>query len=106
MVGSAAMTNVRRIYHHFEEKKKEERKKMKEEKKQEATQEQHRDSFFHFFEVSSNQSKIIDAASEILSKFLKISYFSATIYSNGYFLATYTSPGARETGCLTTSTHV
>jgi len=48
MVGSAAMTNVRRIYHHFEEKKKEERKKMKEEKKQEATQEQHRDSFSFF----------------------------------------------------------
>jgi hypothetical protein len=48
MVGSAAMTNVRRIYHHFEKKKKDERKKMKEEKKQEATQEQHRDSFFIF----------------------------------------------------------
>jgi hypothetical protein len=68
MVGSAAMTNVRRIYHHFEEKNKEERKKMKEEKKQEATQEQHRDSFFIFLKsLLANQRSSMPLLTSYLS---------------------------------------
>jgi alpha-galactosidase/6-phospho-beta-glucosidase family protein len=68
MVGSAAMTNVRRIYHHFEEKKKEERKKMKEEKKKQATQEQYRESFFIFLKsLLTNQRPFMPLLTSYLS---------------------------------------
>ena len=64
MVGSAAMTNVRRIHHYWEEKRKEERRKMAAERGGKAAQKQQGISFASFLKTRLTGQRSIMALSK------------------------------------------